>query len=170
MRQGGQSPPRQVYFYLTTTSPENKHNRSFLGFQPPLWQPPSDNPSSDNHQPRKRAVFRVSLVSWQPTPENEHNRSFLGIHLFPDNKQPRERARLLVFGVSTPSLTTTNPENEHDRSFSGFQLPLWQPPTLRTSMIARFRGLACSWQPPAPRTSTTARFRCKYINIICNST
>ena len=37
----GDYPPRWVYFYVTTTSPENEHDRSFSGFQP----------LSDDYQP-----------------------------------------------------------------------------------------------------------------------
>ena len=73
MRQGGQYPPYQMHFYLTTTSPEKEHDRLFSGVSTP------------------------SLTTTNP--ENEHDCLFSGFQPFSDNHQPREQAQPLVFGV-----------------------------------------------------------------------
>jgi hypothetical protein len=183
---------RGFYLSLSTTTPENEHDCSFSGFLS----------FSGHHQPRKRArllVFGVSTFLWPlpapktsrtahlrgfylslatATPENEHNYSFLGFLPFSGHHQPRKRARLLVFGVSTflwppsapkmsttarlrgldLSLASTTPKKEHNCSFLGVWTVLWLPPALKTSTTAHLRGLDHSLTATNPNNEHTCSF------------
>ncbi len=166
MQRGGQSPPRWMYFYVTTHQPrERARPLVFFSDNHQPWErarllvlgPFSDNPPAPRTSMTARfRGFNPSLTTTNP--ENEHDPSFSGFQLFSDNHQPQERAWPLVFRVSI-LLTTTNPENEHDRSFLGFQPFSDNYQLQERARLLVFGVCPLLWQPPAPKTSTTAHFR-----------
>ena len=157
MQWGGRSPPCWVYFYMTTTSLKNKHNSSFLGFQPlsdSVW----------------KSSLRTGKKLGPDQTWTDHDRKW--------SKAVRTEDHSLVFSplpalkmsttthsrVFNHSLIITSPEYKHNCSFLGFNLSDNHQPWEQAQALVL--GVSTTlWHPTALIMSTTTCFWCKYIYI-----